>query len=373
VRRPDSLYRVLRRGARIVFMGALLHLAAWLVLRRLAEREGLGWQAPLLIWSVVLYLLLNLFPQTRPLHNLLATGVLHPLAVALVVGLAAVILSRVLGRVLRLLYPAAPAEVEDRSERTRLRRATLVEVARVTGVTLIWFIAGMVGLSWAGVNLSALLASAGLIGVALGLAAQDWLKDVAAGVNILADDRFGVGDVIQVGEYTGTVENVDLRVTQLRDVHGRLITFSNRNIETVANFTSRWAQVDFKVGVAYETDLRRALSLLGETAETLREEWPERILAAPEVLGVDSFGDSSITLRMLLRTAPGDQWPVARELRLRVKEAFDAAGISIPLPQQVVRVSDGSWYWALGSRPEGSEPPPLERPAPSSRSPRGES
>jgi small conductance mechanosensitive channel len=271
----------------------------------------------------------------------LSVGVLRPLGVTLIVGLAALALGRHLGRLLRRLFPAnledlSPAE---RTQRTLSRRATLVGVGQVTGVTAIWIVAVIVGLSWAGVNLPALLASAGLIGVALGLAAQDWLKDIVAGINILTDDRFGVGDVIQVGGYTGAVENLDLRVTQIRDINGRLITFSNRNIDTVANLTSRWAQVDFKVSVAYETDLREAMRVVEEAALALAAEWPERILAPPEMLGVDSYNDSDITLRMLVRTAPGDQWPVARELRLRVKEAFDAAGITMPFPQRVVTLA----------------------------------
>ena len=164
------------------------------------------------------------------------------------------------------------------------------------------------------------------------------MKDLVAGINILIDDRFGVGDIIKVGSNQGTVEKLNLRITQIRDISGNVITFPNRAIETVTNSTLRWSQVDFQVGVAYETDLRDAMDVLEKTAHTLQDEWPERILAAPQMLGVDSYNASDITLRMLLRTLPGDQWAVGRELRLRVKEAFDAAGIVIAFPQMEITV-----------------------------------
>ena len=150
-----------------------------------------------------------------------------------------------------------------------------------------------------------------------------------AGVYILADDRFGVGDTIQTGAYTGKVEKLNLRATQLRDISGRLITISNRNIAEVANLTARWAQVDFQIGVSYYSDLASAQKLLEDTAKKLAEEWPERVLAPPEMLGADEFTDQSIMLRLTIRTPPGDQWAVGRELRARVKAAFDAAGIVI--------------------------------------------
>jgi small conductance mechanosensitive channel len=341
-RRPEFLGETAVWAGLVILIGALLHLAVWFIFTKLLARPG--WPVQVLIWFGVAYMVTDLFPQSRPLHNLLSEGVLRPLAILLVVGLAAATFSRLLGIVLLRLFPPLPDTLspEERTERTIRRRATLGAVALVTGVTLIWTVSLFVALTWSGVNLPALLASAGLIGVALGLAAQDTMKDIAAGINILVDDRYGVGDVIDVGSYTGRVEALNLRVTQLRDIRGRLITVPNRTIEAVANLTSRWAQVDFQVGVAYETDLRKAMRVMEGTARQLAEEWPDRILAEPEMLGADSYNASDITLRMLVRTTPGDQWPVARELRVRIKEAFDAAGITIPFPQRTVSFADGS-------------------------------
>ncbi len=328
-RQPAYQRWALGRAALILLFGVLVTVALRSAVRRTGHR--LGWPAPTLLWLMVARQVVNLFPQTRPAYVLLVTGPLRPLVLALVVCLLAAILARLWSVVLRRLFPAMPEDlsVMDRTERTYQRRITLARVADVTGATLIWAVAGIVIVSGAGLNLSALLASAGLIGVAISIVAQDSLKDLVAGIYILADDRFGVGDTVQIGVYEGQVEKLNLRATQIRDMSGRLITVSNRSIVDVANLTARWAQVDFRIGVSYYADLAAASRLLQETADTLAEDWPERVLAPPELLGADSFTDLSVILRLLIRTPPGDQWAVGRELRVRVKTAFDAANIAI--------------------------------------------
>ncbi len=341
----DTLNRAFRQALRErqpsylrwAFKNAALTLAAALVVnvllrlgvRRLGHR--LGWPVQALLWLVAALHVIVLFPQTRPLNILLITGPLRPLTLCLASGLPAAVLVRLWAVILRRLFPPIPEDLsaQDRTERTFQRRATLGRVAEVTGATVIWAAAVITGVSWYGLNLSALLTSAGLIGVALSFAAQDAMRDLVASLYILADDRFGVGDTIQVGAYQGRVERLNLRATQIRDLSGRLITVSNRSIVDVANLTARWAQVDFQIGVSYYDDVDRASALLLETAQALAEEWHDRVLAPPELLGVDSFTEVNVTLRLTLRTPPGDQWAVARELRRRVKHAFDAAGIAV--------------------------------------------
>ena len=341
----DSINRALAQAARerspaflrwaLAWAGGflLLGVAANTGLQVYARRTGRrpGWPVQALLWVLVVRQIVNLFPQTRPFYVLGVTGPLRPLALCLAVGLPAAILVRVWGVVLRRLFPPLPEDLspQDRTERTYQRRITLARVAEVTGATLLWTLAGFVLISWTGFNVSALLASAGLIGVALSIVAQDSLKDFVAGIYILADDRYGVGDTVAIGAYEGKVEKLNLRATQLRDMSGRLITISNRSIVDVANLTARWAQVDFKVGVSYYADLAEAQTLLLDTACALAAEWPERVLGPPELLGADSFTDLSILLRLTLRTPPGDQWAVGRELRARVKTAFDGAGIAL--------------------------------------------
>ena len=337
-RGPEFLRQAAFDAGKIASIAALLTLAIWILAHRFFDRPG--WPVVVLVWMVALNRIADLFPQTRPLHNAIKEGLLRPLFIVLIVALACAAVSRLWAVALRHFFPPLPDNLspEERTARNLRRRATLGTVARVTGVTVIWIIGAVVALTWMGVNLPALLTSAGLIGVGIGLAAQDSMKDLVAGVNILIDDRFGVGDIIKVGNNQGTVEKLNLRITQIRDTSGNVITFPNRAIETVTNSTLRWSQVDFQVGVAYETDLRAAMDVLEKTAHTLQEEWPERILAAPQMLGVDSYNASDITLRMLIRTLPGDQWAVGRELRLRVKEAFDAEDIVIAFPQMEITV-----------------------------------
>ncbi len=328
-RQPAYLRWAAKQAALLALIGLGLHVLLWLAGRGLHER--FGWPLPTLIWVIIVGRIVDLFPQSRPALPFLLTAWPRPVALAVIIGLPTASLARLWGIVLRRIFPPLSEHPtgHDLAHRSVLRRITLASVAEVTGTTLLWIVATVIGLSWYGVNLSALLASAGLIGVALGLVAQDTLRDIIAGVSILADDRFGVGDTIQVGAWDGKVERLNLRVTQMRDASGRLITLSNRNITEVANLTARWAQVDFRIGVSYYSDVHRAIEVLTQAAQALAEEWPERLPEPPEMLGVDGFTDQNVTLRLLLRTAPGDQWAVARELRLRVKSAFDSAGIAV--------------------------------------------
>ena len=327
-RQPAYLRWAGERAALLLLIGLIVYGLARFVSGRLGHRLGIPFQ--LLLAGLLLSRILDLFPQTRPVNLLLLAGALRPLTLCLLVGLTAAVLVRAWGITLRQLFPPIPEDLsaQERTERTFQRRVTLARVGEVAGAAVIWLTGFLTLTAWLGVNLSALLTSAGLVTVALGFVAQDALRDFVASLYILADDRFGVGDTIQVGVYEGRVERLNLRATQIRDMSGRLITISNRGITEVANLTARWAQVDFRIGVSYYDDADKASALLLETAQALAEEWPERVLAPPELLGVDSFTDVSLILRLTLRTPPGDQWAVARELRRRVKHAFDAAGIA---------------------------------------------
>ncbi len=328
-RQPAYLRWAWKRAGLLLLIGSLFYAAFYILGRKLGHR--IGWPVRIFLCLLIGWRIIDLFPQTRPLEIWLLGSAFRPVSLCVMIALPAAILVRVWGITLRRLFPPIPEDLSshDRSERTYQRRVTLARVAEVAGATLIWIAALFTMTTWLGVNLSALLTSAGLIGVALGFVAQDALRDFVASLYILADDRFGVGDTIQVGAYEGRVERLNLRATQLRDISGRLITISNRGISEVANLTARWAQVDFKVGVSYYDDLDKAKDLLLATAAALASEWPDQVLAEPELLGVDSFADLNIQLRLTLRTPPGDQWAVARELRRRVKLAFDAAGINI--------------------------------------------
>jgi small conductance mechanosensitive channel len=212
------------------------------------------------------------------------------------------------------------------------------------------------------INLTAALTGAGVVGVALGLATQELLRDFVTGFFIVLEDQFAVGDVICTSNMTGTVEEFTFRITRLRDMEGKLITIPNSTIRLVENLSSGWSQVDCSVMVSYGTDLAKAMNILLKTAQTLKEEWPDVLYDDPQVLGVEELGESGIRLRMIVKTAPLEQWRIRRELLLRIKNGFDAHGIEIPFPQRVLwmRTIEGSEKEEASHGPAHTIPPPQE-------------
>jgi small conductance mechanosensitive channel len=225
--------------------------------------------------------------------------------------------------------------------RLQLRVMTISGVAKSVTTISIVALGLLLALSTLGVDLVPVLAGAGLLGVAISLASQSLIKDAINGFLIIVEDQYAVGDVIDVGNFGGLVENLNLRITQLRDAEGRLITVPNSEIKIVANLSSRWSRADLSIPVAYDADLDRALHLIDTVGMEMDRDpqWRERILDKPEVLGVDNFGDRGLIIRVWIKTQPLKQWEVAREYRRRLKKAFDRADITIPVPQQAVWVN----------------------------------
>ena len=189
-----------------------------------------------------------------------------------------------------------------------------------------------------GLSPTSIVAGSAIIGFAFSFGAQNLVKDLVNGCLFLIEDQFAVGDIVAINGESGIVERLNLRLTQLRNLDGELISIPNSTITLVKNKSNGWARVNLGVDVAYDTDLDYAIAVIKEaaTAMSLDADWQSLILDPPDVLGVDAFNDSSITLRLLMRTAPAQQWLVARELRRRLKQAFDQAEISIPFPQQSI-------------------------------------
>ena len=190
-----------------------------------------------------------------------------------------------------------------------------------------------------GVN-TAVLASFGAVAAIVTYLSRNLIEDMINGALILYTDRYAVGDVIKVGDVTGFVENMNLYITQLRGDEGRLITIPNGSVKTVENLTKDWSRVDFKIEIAYDADVKKALEVIRKVAEQMQSEpeWQEKILEPASILGVDKVSYSGILIQVWIKTLPIQQWAVGREFRLRVKQAFDEAGISIGVPQQEV------WY-----------------------------
>jgi moderate conductance mechanosensitive channel len=205
-----------------------------------------------------------------------------------------------------------------------------------TGV--IFAIAVVMVLSEVGVNIAPIIASAGIVGLAIGFGAQSLVKDFLSGIFMIFEDQYGVGDVIDAGEAIGTVEAVSLRVTRIRDINGTVWYVRNGEILRVGNMSQNWAQTVLDIQVAYSEDLHRVRQVLADVAHDMweDEDYKGKIIEEPEVWGIQSLDADGVTIRVVLKTAPLQQWVVAREMRERIKARFDHEGIEIPFPQRVV-------------------------------------
>lgn len=222
--------------------------------------------------------------------------------------------------------------------RLEARTDTLRSVLANAGTSVIWVMTILLVLGEMEINLGPLIAGAGVAGVALGFGAQQMVRDYLAGIFIITEDQYGIGDVVDLGEASGVVEEVSLRSTRLRDIDGVVWHVPNGVLTRVGNKSKQWARARVDVSVAYDTDLREAMRLILATAEALAadDEWQERIIEAPEMWGVEQLGADGVTLRLVAKTRPGDQFEVTRELHVRLKEALDEAGIEIPFPQRTM-------------------------------------
>ncbi len=206
--------------------------------------------------------------------------------------------------------------------------------------TIIWVIAILVALGELNINLGPLIAGAGVAGVALGFGAQTLVRDFLSGFFIVVEDQFGVGDVVDLQDVAGTVEEVSLRSSKIRDVGGVLWTVSNGEIVKAGNATKGWSRSKVDVAVAYGSDLRHAMEVVERVAAEMREdeEWAIDFLEPPEMWGVEQLAVDGVTIRLVVKTRPGRQYVVTRELQLRIKEKFEAEGIEIPFPQRTLWV-----------------------------------
>lgn len=225
----------------------------------------------------------------------------------------------------------------------------------ITGILIAVF--GTMILSQVGVNIAPIIASAGIIGIALGFGAQSLVKDFLSGVFMIFEDQYGVGDVVDVGEATGTVEAVSLRVTRLRSLDGTVWYVPNGEILRVGNMSQNWSRAVIDVGVGYDEDLARVQRILREIAHDIwnDDDFRSLIIEEPEVTGVEAMMPDSITLRVLVKTQPLEQWGVGRELRQRIKARFDHEGIEMPFPQRVVWHRDGRPHTGASGDPGAQE------------------
>lgn len=225
-------------------------------------------------------------------------------------------------------------------QRAVLRTSTVASALKGLATFLIIVTGLLTALNLLGISTGSVIAGGAIIGLAVSFGSQNLVKDLVNGCLILIEDQFAVGDVIQVNNKGGMVENLNLRITQLRDAEGSLITIPNSSISEVKNLSRLWSRVDFSIEIAYESDLKQALTLLDAIAQQMysEPEWRERMPNPPQVLGVDHLSHEGMLLRVWIKTAPLQQWAVGREFRYRVRMAFEDHQIQIGKPQVVNHV-----------------------------------
>ncbi|WP_118166542.1 mechanosensitive ion channel family protein [Nostoc sphaeroides] len=297
------------------------------------------------IWGGGSFFILGLFPYTRPFQVGIITAAQFPLRLGVVflgTYVAIRLIYALIDRFTTTLISSGALLTPESSERLQLRVSTFSGVTKsiATGICVgVGFLLALVSL---GIDIVPLLAGASLVGVAVSLASQNLIKDAINGFLIILEDQYALGDVITVGDVGGLVENLNLRMTQLRDSEGRLITIPNSEIKVVANLSSRWSRADLTIPIAYQADIEKALKLIESIGFEMDKDpqWERQILETPQVLGIDQFGDRGLIIRVWIKTQPLKQWDVAREFRRRLKVSLDQAGISISVPQQAIWVND---------------------------------
>ena len=219
-------------------------------------------------------------------------------------------------------------------ERTEQRTRTVGSLLRYVATISIYTVAALMALSELGIDIAPLIASAGIAGVALGFGAQSLVKDFISGTFMILEDQYGVGDVVDLGEASGTVERVTLRVTTVRGTDGTVWYVPNGQVTRVGNQSQRWSRTVLDVEVAYDTDIDRASEVIKRVADQF---WKEQVAGAtvieePELWGVQNVSPIAVVLRLAVKTRPGEQWAAGRALRARLKAAFDEAEIATPQP-----------------------------------------
>jgi small-conductance mechanosensitive channel len=264
----------------------------------------------------------------------LKTSGLRLLVIAIGSFLLIRLLRAVAERIPNLMAAGGEPGITEREKRAR----TAASLIRTVGTTLVVIVAVMMAFREIGLDITPLIAGAGVAGLAIGFGAQSLIKDIVAGFFILLDDQFHVGDVIQAAGVSGQVEQMTLRMTIIRDLQGTVHFIPNGEIKVVSNLTKEWSRAVLEIGVGYEEDVDRVIALLSEIGRSLAEDesFGKLVLEPPQVLGVEALTDSQVTIRMLTKTVPSKQWEVARELRRRIKTRFDREGIRTPYPHRVI-------------------------------------
>ena len=257
------------------------------------------------------------------------------------VGMAIVwfVLDRAGRRFVGRLVDRATQEGDSRGDERAQRINTLWAVGRTFLLIVLVLAIALILLDVWGVPIGPFVALGSVIGVAIGFGAQDFVKDVIAGLFIIAEDQYGIDDVVRIGGVAGKVEAIRLRTTVLRDLDGNVHHVPNGQISVASNFTQEFSQVVLDLGVSYDTDVDGAMVVIADELRRFFEdaEWAAAFLDPPEVLGVERFDESAVVIRLTFRVHPAYRWTSRREFLRRIKIRFDEEGIEIPFPHLTIR------------------------------------
>ena len=302
---------------------------------RPCDSDRSGWCAAIHDWTAM--------------NDLLSLALSKTVQIALIVLGALVIryylhrlitqLTRSNGRGPKLLRPLKErfgdtASLAAQSERRQQRALTLGSVLKSIVSFVIFGLAAMYLLQLLGVNLAPVLASAGVVGVAVAFGAQNLVRDFLSGMFMMVEDQYGVGDVVDLGEANGTVESVGLRVTTLRDLYGTVWYVRNGEIQRVGNSSQGFAYAVVDLPLAHRSNVQKAIEVATAVAtdSAAKEPLAKDVLEAPQMLGVNQITSDTVTLRLTAKVRPGQQWAVQRRLRADIKRAYDEADIQPPYP-----------------------------------------
>jgi small conductance mechanosensitive channel len=322
--------------------------------------------ATILAWYGGIYAIASIVPSLMRWRYWILATPLKILLIWFAVGLAIRISHALIdARTIKQFSTAIPSEMTANpaeEQRRELQASTIT--GALEGLATVSFIAlGMLStLNSLNVSTGSLLAGGAILGFAISFGSQSLVKDLVNGVLILFEDQFAIGDVVAIDQDAGVVENVNLRITQVRNTQGELITIPNSSINRVKNMTRLWSRVDFVVEVAYENDIDAVIQVLNQTAQDMyhEEAWHDLILEPPEMLGVDQLSHTGMLIRIWLKTAPMQQWAVGREYRRRVRRAFAQHNIQIGRPEWISY--NTGWHSPNGSTHEES-PDAVQQPS----------
>lgn len=255
------------------------------------------------------------------------------IAIIIILGLVAQILLTKTSKTL-LSSTLNKHMASDRSDVGKEKRINTINqvIAKTTGI-IIFLIVLLMAFIEIGINVTPILTGAGIVGIAVGFGAQDMVKNLFHGIFILIEDQYSEGDIVTLAGITGTVEEFDLRRTILRDLDGTQHHIPNGEIAIASNKTKGWSGINLNIGIAYDTDLNKLKQIINQVGQDMSSN--EKVIQAPQLVGVEEFADSAIIIKILGKTKPGAQWEITRLLHQKLKEAFDREGIEIPFPHQV--------------------------------------